>query len=142
MKFKRGDRIEVVDMGPGFLGSFYDGSIILRVGKKTYIVQFRTLLEVDKFGFLREFVKADKIRLKPDDVLVTGFDLAEKVNVFANDGWWVGRIASKIGDTEYLVHFDNTNQDIIYPFLTFVFIRTGMLLMMFGCILVTEKCLK
>ncbi|XP_076960399.1 protein AGENET DOMAIN (AGD)-CONTAINING P1-like [Bidens hawaiensis] len=87
-----------------------------RVGKKTYIVQFRTLLEVDQSGFLREFVTAHKIRPKPNDVVVTDFALGQKVDVFANDGWWVGRIASKIGETEYLVHFDSTNQDIIYPF--------------------------
>ncbi|XP_076896552.1 protein AGENET DOMAIN (AGD)-CONTAINING P1-like [Bidens hawaiensis] len=137
MKFKRGDPIEVFDMGPGFLGSFYDGNIISRVGKETYIVIFRTLLEADQSGLLRDSVKADKIRSKPADVLVSGFDLGEKVDVFANDGWWAGRIISKkvfvsgfdlglflsfgriiskIGETEYLVHFDSTNQDIIYPF--------------------------
>ncbi|XP_076917741.1 protein AGENET DOMAIN (AGD)-CONTAINING P1-like [Bidens hawaiensis] len=104
MKFKRGDPIEVVDMGSGFLVSFYDGNIISRVGKETYIMIFRTLLEADQSGLLREFVKADKIRLKPADVLVSGFDLGEKVDVFANDGWWVGRIISKIGETEYLLH--------------------------------------
>ncbi|XP_076912345.1 protein AGENET DOMAIN (AGD)-CONTAINING P1-like [Bidens hawaiensis] len=116
MKFKRGDPIEVVDMGPGFLGSFYDGTIISRVGKETYIVIFRTLLEADQSGLLREFVKADKIRPKPADVLVSAFDLGEKVDVFANDGWWVGRIISKVGESEYLVHFDSTNRDILYPF--------------------------
>ncbi|XP_076928411.1 protein AGENET DOMAIN (AGD)-CONTAINING P1-like [Bidens hawaiensis] len=116
MKFKRGDPIEVVDMGPGFLGSFYDGTIISRVGKETYIVIFRTLLEADQSGLLREFVKANKIRPKPFDVLVSAFDLGEKVDVFANDGWWVGRIISKVGESECLVHFDSTNQDILYPF--------------------------
>ncbi|XP_076892328.1 protein AGENET DOMAIN (AGD)-CONTAINING P1-like [Bidens hawaiensis] len=104
MKFKRGDRIEVVDMGFGFEGSFYDGNIVSRVGKNTYIVQFRTLLEDDQSGFIREFVSADKIRPKPADV-VSEFVLGQKVDVFANDGWWVGRIASKIGkplDSKYL----------------------------------------
>ncbi|XP_076939822.1 protein AGENET DOMAIN (AGD)-CONTAINING P1-like [Bidens hawaiensis] len=116
MKFKRGDPIEVVDMGSGFLGSFYDGTIISRVGKETYIVIFRTILEADQSGLLREFVKADKIRPKPADVLVSSFDVGEKVDVFANDGWWVGRIISKVGESEYLVHFDSTNQDILYLF--------------------------
>ncbi|XP_076943298.1 protein AGENET DOMAIN (AGD)-CONTAINING P1-like [Bidens hawaiensis] len=116
MKFKRGDLIEIVDMGHGFLGSFYDGNIISRVGKKTYIVVFRTLLEADHSRLLREFVKADKIRPKPADVVVSGFYMGQKVNVFANDGWWDGSIIRKIGETEYLVHFDSTNQDIIYPF--------------------------
>ncbi|XP_076949288.1 DUF724 domain-containing protein 2-like [Bidens hawaiensis] len=116
MKFKRGDKIEVVDMGFGFVGWFYDGNIVSRVGKKTYIVQFRTLLEDDQSGFLREFVTADKIRPKPTDV-VSEFVLDQNVDVFANDGWWASRIAkSKIGETEYLIHFDSTNQDIIYPF--------------------------
>ncbi|XP_076936820.1 protein AGENET DOMAIN (AGD)-CONTAINING P1-like [Bidens hawaiensis] len=95
MKFKRGDRIEVVDMGSGFVGSFYDGNIVSRVGKKTYIVQFRTLLEDDHSGFLREFVTADKKRPKPVDV--SDFVLSQKVDDFANDGWWVGRIASNMG---------------------------------------------
>ncbi|XP_076919338.1 protein AGENET DOMAIN (AGD)-CONTAINING P1-like [Bidens hawaiensis] len=107
MKFKRGDQIEVIDLGAGFFGSYYDGNIMSRVGKKTYIVQFRTLLEADQSGFLREFVTANKIRPKPDDVVVTDFVLGQKVDVFANDGWWVGRIASKIGETEYLIHCTN-----------------------------------
>ncbi|XP_076956198.1 protein AGENET DOMAIN (AGD)-CONTAINING P1-like [Bidens hawaiensis] len=116
MKFKRSDQVEVIDLGDGFVGSYYDGNIMSRVGKKTYIIQFRTLLEADQSGFLREFVTARKIRPQPNDVVVTDFALGQKVYVFANDGWWVGRIASKIGKTEYLVHFDSTNQDIIYPF--------------------------
>ncbi|XP_076904108.1 protein AGENET DOMAIN (AGD)-CONTAINING P1-like [Bidens hawaiensis] len=116
-------------MGHGFLDSFYDGNIISRVGNETYIVIFRTLLEADQSGLLREFVKADKIRPKPADVVVSGFNLGQKVDVFANDGlvcsnedvfandgWRAGHIISKIGETEYLVHFDSTNQDIIYPF--------------------------
>ncbi|XP_076932003.1 protein AGENET DOMAIN (AGD)-CONTAINING P1-like [Bidens hawaiensis] len=82
----------------------------------TYIVQFRTLLEDYQSGFLREFVTVDKISPKLADVVVSDFVLGRKVDVFANDGWWVGRIASKIGETEYLVHFDNTNLDIIYSF--------------------------
>ncbi|XP_076893464.1 protein AGENET DOMAIN (AGD)-CONTAINING P1-like [Bidens hawaiensis] len=115
MRFNRGDSIKVVDMGRGFLGSFYHRTIISRVGKE-YIVVFRNLVEADNSGFLREFVKADKIRPKPAEVYVTGFNLGEKVDVFANDGWWVGFIARKIGESEYLVHFGSTNQDIIYPF--------------------------
>ncbi|XP_076944963.1 protein AGENET DOMAIN (AGD)-CONTAINING P1-like [Bidens hawaiensis] len=106
MKFKRGDKIEVVDLGVGFVESFYDGNIMSRVGKKTYIVQFSALLEADQSGFLREFVTTDKIRPKPADFVVTDFVLGQKVDVFANDGWWVCRIASKIGETEYLVHFE------------------------------------
>ncbi|XP_076890304.1 protein AGENET DOMAIN (AGD)-CONTAINING P1-like [Bidens hawaiensis] len=141
MRFNRGDSIEVVDMGLDSWGLFYDGTIISRVGKE-YIVVFGTLVEADNSGFLREFVKADKIRPKPGDVFVTGFDLREKVDVFANDGWWVGFIASKIVESEYLVHFDSTNQDIIYPFAIFAFIKTGMLPMRFGCIPAVEQCWK
>ncbi|XP_076926203.1 protein AGENET DOMAIN (AGD)-CONTAINING P1-like [Bidens hawaiensis] len=118
MKFKRADRIEVVDMSSGFFGLFYDVNIMSRVGRRLTSFNFVPclMLEADHSGFLREFVTTDKISPNPTDVLVTDFVLGQKVDDFANDGWWVGRIASKIGETEYLVRFDSTNQDIIYPF--------------------------
>ncbi|XP_076941286.1 protein AGENET DOMAIN (AGD)-CONTAINING P1-like [Bidens hawaiensis] len=115
MKFKRGDQVEVMDMGPGFVGSYYDGNIISTFGNE-YIIQFRTLLENDEFGPLREFVKAEKIRPKPASVEVSSFRLGEMVDVYANDGWWTGIIISKFGENEYIVHFDSFNQDITYPF--------------------------
>ncbi|XP_076934327.1 protein AGENET DOMAIN (AGD)-CONTAINING P1-like [Bidens hawaiensis] len=115
MKYKRGDRVEVSDLGPGFLGSYYAGNIISTFGDE-YIVQYRTLLENDSSGPLREFVKAEKIRPEPASVEVSSFLLGEMVDVYANDGWWTGRVISKIGESDYLVHFDSTNQDIMYPF--------------------------
>ncbi|XP_076934029.1 protein AGENET DOMAIN (AGD)-CONTAINING P1-like [Bidens hawaiensis] len=115
MKYKRGDQVEVVDLGPGFLGSNYSGNIISTFDDE-YIVQFRTLLEDDSYGPLREFVKAEKIRLVPESVDVSSLNLGETVDVYANDGWWMGRVISKTGEFEYLVHFDRTNQDIMYLF--------------------------
>ncbi|XP_076929949.1 protein AGENET DOMAIN (AGD)-CONTAINING P1-like [Bidens hawaiensis] len=115
MKFKRGDQVEVMDMGPGFVGSYYDGNIISTSGNE-YIVQFRTLLENDESGLLREFVKAEKIQPKPASVELSSFRLGEMVDVYANDGWWTERIISEFGENEYIVYFDSSNQDITYPF--------------------------
>ncbi|XP_076926031.1 protein AGENET DOMAIN (AGD)-CONTAINING P1-like [Bidens hawaiensis] len=114
-RFKRGDRVEVMDLGSGFIGSYYDGNIISTFSNE-YIVQFRTLLENDQSGPLREFVKAKKVRPKPAFVEVSSFRLGETVDVYANGGWWTRRIISKFSKSEYVVHFDSTNQDITYPF--------------------------
>ncbi|XP_076932742.1 DUF724 domain-containing protein 2-like [Bidens hawaiensis] len=81
-----------------------------------YIVQFCILLKTDTSGPLREFVKAEKMHPKPAFVEVSSFHLGDMVDVYVNDGWWTGRVIRKIGENEYLVHFDNTNQDIMYRF--------------------------
>ncbi|XP_076924465.1 protein AGENET DOMAIN (AGD)-CONTAINING P1-like [Bidens hawaiensis] len=109
-RFKRGDHVEVKGLGSGFIGCCYDGNIISTC-RNEYIVQFRTLLENDQSGPLREFVKAEKLRPKPAFVEVSSFRLGETVDVYANDGWWTGRIISKFSESEYVVHFDSTNQD-------------------------------
>ncbi|XP_076884490.1 protein AGENET DOMAIN (AGD)-CONTAINING P1-like [Bidens hawaiensis] len=110
-RFKRGDHVEVKDLGSRFIGSYYDGNIISKF-RNEYIVQFRTLLE----NYHREFVKAEKVRPKPAFVEVSSFRLGETVDVYANDGSRTGRIISKFSESEYVVHFDSTNQDITYPF--------------------------
>ncbi|XP_076921194.1 protein AGENET DOMAIN (AGD)-CONTAINING P1-like [Bidens hawaiensis] len=115
MKYKRGDQVEVADLGHGFLGSYYRGNIISTF-ENEYIVQFRTLLENDSPGPLWEFVKTEKIRPIPTSVEVSSFHLGEKVDVYANDSWWTGMVISKMGKSEYLVHFGSTNQHIMYLF--------------------------
>ncbi|XP_076943002.1 DUF724 domain-containing protein 3-like [Bidens hawaiensis] len=138
MRFKRGDHVEVMDMGSEYIGSYYDDNIISTFPNE-YIVQFRTLLEIEKSGPLREFVKVEKVRPKLASIEVSNFRLGETVDVYANDGWWMGRIISKFSESEYAVHFDSTNQDITYPFPTFGFIKSGVQQMMFRFMPVTDE---
>ncbi|KAL8249238.1 hypothetical protein R6Q59_006106 [Mikania micrantha] len=114
MVYQRGDRVEVLNEEEGFVGSYYPANIISRISTKEYIVQYRTLVNDDGLGPLREVLSADRIRPKPPEIVTTGFGLSDMVDASDHDGWWVGKVVKKMG-SEYLVRFENPSEKIAYP---------------------------
>ncbi|XP_076931066.1 protein AGENET DOMAIN (AGD)-CONTAINING P1-like [Bidens hawaiensis] len=114
MGFQRGDGVEIVKKGDGFKGSYYPANIISRISSNDYIVQYRTLVESDHSGPLREILSTDEIRPQPREFLVTDFRLSEVVDAYDNDGWWVGKIIKKM-ESEYLVHFEKLGEKTVFP---------------------------
>ncbi|CAI9089218.1 OLC1v1023751C1 [Oldenlandia corymbosa var. corymbosa] len=116
MEYKRGDRVEVIDSEEGFEGSYYGAVIVTKLNGDEYIVTYDTLLKEDLSGPLREVVEADNLRPKPpppEGDQPTRYRLYQSVDVFHNDGWWVGRIIGKIGSV-YNVFFDSTQEELPY----------------------------
>ncbi|KAI3780471.1 hypothetical protein L2E82_10452 [Cichorium intybus] len=114
MAFQRGDRVEISSNEEGLAGSYFTANIIASISKKEYIIQYRTLLDDDGFGPLREIVSADQIRPTPPEIVTTEFSLLDMVDACDNDGWWVGKIIRKMG-SNYLVYFENSREEIVYP---------------------------
>ncbi|XP_076949174.1 protein AGENET DOMAIN (AGD)-CONTAINING P1-like [Bidens hawaiensis] len=114
MSFHRGDQVEVLNKEDGFKGSYFPANIISTISNKDYIVQYRTLIENDGSGPLREIVSVDKIRPKPREIVASEFSLSEAVDAYTNDGWWVGKVIKVLG-SEYLVHFETSGEKIAYP---------------------------
>ncbi|OVA13635.1 Agenet-like domain [Macleaya cordata] len=118
-KFLPGDSVEVSSKEEGFLGSYYEATIIKPVvvgNKNKYLVEYKTLLTDDEKMFLRDIVDATEIRPSPPIIPVSEFHLFDQVDVFANDGWWVGRITGK-KLSNYQVYFDrSTGETIGYRF--------------------------
>ncbi|KVI08697.1 DUF724 domain-containing protein 3-like [Cynara cardunculus var. scolymus] len=114
MAFERGDRVEILSEEEGFVGSYFTANIITWLMDEEYIVQYRTLLKDDGSGPLREVVSADQIQPLPPEIPATGFSLADVVDAYDKDGWWVGTISGKKG-SNYFVYFESTEEENAYP---------------------------
>ncbi|MCL7032908.1 hypothetical protein MKW94_025394 [Papaver nudicaule] len=119
MEFKRGDRVEVTSKEEGFVGSYYTGKIIARVGPiHQYLVEYETLFtEKDETMFLREVVDAKNVRPVPPEIKCSDYSVLDKVDAYDNDGWWVGTVISTsvLEDGKYYVYFESSSDEIAYP---------------------------
>ncbi|KAL2483425.1 Plant Tudor-like protein [Forsythia ovata] len=115
LKFQRGDQVEIASKEEGFVGSYYEATVVTALVRKEYIVQYLTLVKDDMSEPLREFVTADEVRPPPPEISVTGFRLYDLVDAFDNDGWWVGKITGRIGN-KYFVYFDSSKDELAYDF--------------------------
>ncbi|XP_015880840.2 protein AGENET DOMAIN (AGD)-CONTAINING P1 [Ziziphus jujuba] len=115
MAFTRGEEVEVCSKEDGFLGSYYAATIVSRLDNGMYIVKYKDLLENDESRPLVETVFKHEVRpVPPEIVSAAAFAYLDKVDAFANDGWWVGKITAKQG-SDYYVYFETTGDEIAYP---------------------------
>ncbi|KAK3008057.1 hypothetical protein RJ639_013194 [Escallonia herrerae] len=114
MIFSGGDKVEVSSQADGFVGSYFSATVMSELMNEGYVVQYMRLLKEDMSSPLREIVAADEVRPFPPKILATEFRLGDKVDAFANDGWWVGKITGKNG-AKYFVYFETTGDEIAYP---------------------------
>ncbi|AES59463.1 agenet domain protein [Medicago truncatula] len=102
--YKYGDKVEVCSKEEGFVGSYFEATIV------------SCLLQWTIF----ETVHPYELRPLPPRVRSPReFQLNQKVDAFDNDGWWLGQITSEKIITEeghyYKVYFDTTYETICYP---------------------------
>ncbi|XP_055826399.1 protein AGENET DOMAIN (AGD)-CONTAINING P1-like [Solanum dulcamara] len=118
--FRKGDEVEVASQVDGFVGSYYNATVVTSFGAYHYGVKYTTLLTNDEASPLEEIVSVSEVRPVPPDhqtetmLLKNDFRLYDMVDVFANDGWWLGLITGKIGQN-YYVYFPTTGDHIEYP---------------------------
>lgn len=116
MEFRRGDKIEVCSKEEGFVGSYYEATVVSQLRKDLYVVQYKNLLEDNNESEpLVETVRAGEVRPVPPQILASEFGLRDVVDAFDNDGWWVGTISGKNGSDDYFVFFETTGDEIAYP---------------------------
>ncbi|OVA08047.1 Agenet-like domain [Macleaya cordata] len=111
-KFRPGDLVEISSKEDGFVGSYYEAIIIEPVGNNKYLVEYRTLVTDDHKMFLREIVDAAEIRPSPPKFRVSDFRAYDQVDVYANDGWWTGRIVGR-NLSNYDVYFYKSSWETI-----------------------------
>ncbi|XP_031099824.1 protein AGENET DOMAIN (AGD)-CONTAINING P1-like [Ipomoea triloba] len=112
--YRIGDAVEVLSNKEGFVGSYYEATVVgVLPGGRGYVVQYKTLLTDDFSSPLTETVPADEIRPKSLNVYADLYYICQKIDAFDNDGWWVGNISRKMGD-RYYVYFETTNDEILY----------------------------
>uniref|UniRef100_A0A0E0MEV5 Agenet domain-containing protein n=1 Tax=Oryza punctata TaxID=4537 RepID=A0A0E0MEV5_ORYPU len=93
--FPVGAEVEVGSDDPGFVGSFYEGTVEAHLpGGDGYVVAYSTLEEGG--AALREEVRARDVRPQPPPLPVAGapgaegFAMHDMVEAFHNEGWWSG----------------------------------------------------
>ncbi|KAJ8423378.1 hypothetical protein Cgig2_034206 [Carnegiea gigantea] len=110
--FQRGDRVEVLCTDEGFKGAYYPATIVAQIDAGEYLIQYDTLLRDDELAPLREMVSPAALRPMPPEIPAGKFVVRGKVDVFANDGWWVGKVIKRLpgrGRT-YLVFFESNGE--------------------------------
>ncbi|KAM5563706.1 protein AGENET DOMAIN (AGD)-CONTAINING P1-like [Rosa sericea] len=113
--FQRGDQVEVSSNMEGFLGSFWQATIVANMGTN-YVVEYKDLVEEhDESTLLRETVMANQVRPLPPRIAASRFSDNNKVDAFDRDGWWVGKISGREGSDKYYVFFETTGEEIAYP---------------------------
>ncbi|CAK8564090.1 unnamed protein product [Lathyrus sativus] len=117
--YEIGDKVEVCSSEEGFRGSYYEATIISRLENGKYVVRYKNLLEDDESGPLIETLFPKDFRPSPPHVRSPRkFQLRQKVDVFYNDGWWLGKIVSDKVLTQkghyYKVYVNNMREAIYY----------------------------
>lgn len=114
--FHIGDKVEVCSKQEGFVGSFFEATILGWVGSSRYGVRYKNLVtENDPNKKLKEIVRADEVRPRPPRTRASTFSLLQMVDAFDSDGWWVGCVSGKRGSDRYQVYFDLYGVEITYP---------------------------
>ncbi|KAK7312868.1 hypothetical protein VNO77_37071 [Canavalia gladiata] len=113
--FSIGDKVEVCSKEEGFLGSYYEATVLSHLDNGLYVVRYHTLLEDDESQPLTETLFPKELRPAPPPVHSSNFSLYQSVDAFDNDGWWLGQITGKRGSSHYYVYFSTTHEQIAYP---------------------------
>lgn len=107
--------MEVKSNEAGFQGSWYTALILSSMGKDKYLVEYQTLKTEDATELLKDMADALYIRPCPPVIQrLDRFKLTEKVDVWYNDGWWMGLISRVLESLTYAVYFWHSNEELLF----------------------------
>lgn len=115
MDISLGSDVEICSNEDGFLGSYYAAKVISRAGKARFRVEYATLLANDQKSPLKEVVRASDLRPEPPRIGASSFNVLDKVDAYDLDGWWVGRVTGRKDGSRYVVHFECSGDEYVYP---------------------------
>ncbi|XP_074314533.1 protein AGENET DOMAIN (AGD)-CONTAINING P1-like [Silene latifolia] len=105
------DRVEVMFPEAGFVGSFFLATVLLLLDDGHVYVQFHHLLTYSGFFFLRDIIEVVNIRPMPPFIGTVEYAVHDLVEVFVNDGWWLGRVIDiYVVDGYYEIHFEGYDE--------------------------------
>lgn len=114
--FKKGARVEVNIEEPGFRGSWFSGTVIRTVTKKTrkLFIEYDTLMSDDGTTRLRESINVILARPIAPRERVRTFKMSEEVDAYHNDGWWEGVVTGVHEGDRYTVYFRPSKEEIVF----------------------------
>lgn len=116
--YVRDDKIEICSREEGFVGSYYEATVVSQLRPDLYVVRYDRLFENDISAEpLVETVRHREIRPAPPPPKPKPIQFAprDSVDAFDNDGWWVGVIVGRVDSETYSVLFETTGDLIDYP---------------------------
>src|SRR3954465_14457884 len=118
VNYNVGDKVEVCSKEEGFVGSYFKATIVSCLPNEKYVVRYKNLLSDDKSGPLIETIHQRELRPLPPHVRnPPELHLNQNVDVFYNDGWWLGEITSEkilFENYYYKVYFTTTGETLYY----------------------------
>ncbi|KAK1356811.1 DUF724 domain-containing protein 3 [Heracleum sosnowskyi] len=114
--FKKGALVEVNIEEPGFRGSWFTGTVIRTVTKKTrkLFIEYDTLMSDDGTTPLRESINVILARPIAPRERVRTFKMSEEVDANHNDGWWEGVVTAVHQGDRYTVYFRPSKEEIVF----------------------------
>ncbi|WCJ23253.1 agenet domain-containing protein [Euphorbia peplus] len=108
--FKTGSKVEVRSDEEGYIGAWFDATIVGIIGNDKYMIEYVHLLNDDGATFFREVVSEKHIR--PRQPLVSGanFERFDKVDAWYQDGWWEGVVSEVGNEFKFVVYFSSTDE--------------------------------
>ncbi|CAI9118918.1 OLC1v1020545C1 [Oldenlandia corymbosa var. corymbosa] len=111
--FIKGMMVEVKSDEQGYLGSWYTAQVVGQTDDRKYLVEYQTLKTEDESELLVEPAESYFIRPCPPQITkADGYKMLEEVDVWFNDGWWVGVISRNLGARGFAVYFWTTNEEL------------------------------
>lgn len=114
--FPSGSEVEVASHAEGYIGSYFQATILFPIGAYFYRVRYKNLVTDDHSVPLEEYISVEEVRPIPPDHLqiqIRTLKPYDMVDVYANEGWWLGVITEKVG-RKYKVHFPTTDETLEY----------------------------
>ncbi|KAL3515918.1 hypothetical protein ACH5RR_022820 [Cinchona calisaya] len=111
--FSQGAPVEVSSNEDGFKGAWLPATVIKKLDKDKYIIQYQSLRNDDDTEFLKEEV--DNLHMRPQPpvtAIVDCFKVHQEVDALFNDCWWVGVVSKVLEDKTYTVYFRGTEDEM------------------------------
>lgn len=111
MSYAHKETVEICKKQEGLVSSYYTATVLAAIARTKYLVRYETRFSEDRTRLLVESVDEADIRPLPPPNL----EVAEKVDAYVNDAWWIGKIVRKV-DPNYYVKLDSTGTVVHCPF--------------------------
>ena len=93
--FRLGDAVEVIGSKHGYIGSFYEATITGIGMSNYYEVEYLIVIDGGTGALYRDILPTTQLLRPPTSTYRESYAVGEVVNVWTDQGWWVGVIDRK-----------------------------------------------
>lgn len=113
--FTKGALVEVRSDEDGLQGAWFAATIINKVAKNRFFIEYQTLRAEDNSSeYLREQVAASHMRpYPPETFVIDPYERNASVDALYNEGWWEGTVERVLDGMQYRVYFKGTEDRMV-----------------------------